>query len=380
MRIKIFVLILAVYAIACTSEALPSAAGFYLEEFLKEAAENNPDIRAAKKRWEIALVRTPDTALFDSRAPVSLKEKIAVIEAQMYACEYKDTQEAVLREAREAFFDLFLDTKETEVYGESLKLLEDLIGKDNSPQLSVEDRKKIDLEIKQVREGLSKLKEDRVSRQKRIEVLLHKKYAGAALLKDGLYAMPQAGVIQRQALENQLELIALFYVIEKNKFILSSVDHDFIPGFISEVSLKGMALGKIGAWDFILGAELPFWLWVKQRYGFTGAINNLQESWTAYETMLRNLSAEVAGIMRSLSLGQGQIKSYKESLLPEQYALFNAAYADYKGARGALRDLLEKERRLRETKIGYYKVLTEYNMNLSELELLIGGKLKGEQL
>jgi len=357
--------------------------GFYLDGLLREARENNPDILAAKRRWETALVRTPDVELFNKNEPgskifpflakLSLKEKIAVIEAQMYACEYKETQAEILEEVRGVFFDLFLNVREIEAYEESLRFWEGLSGKNNSLRLSEENALKIEIEVAAIKNRLLKLKEEKASREEKINILVHKKYdRGIPFLKEVSDMPVQLSVLRRLALENSQELIALSYAIEKNRLAFSDTGNNFIPGLISEVNLKGIALGKVGTWDFMLALDFPFWVWAKQRYGFKEAINTLEEARLAYETMRRNVSIEIEDTAQSIKKAQGNVKFYRENVLPRLYALLNSATLDFQKTKANLNNLLERERATREAKIDYCKAQVEYNMYLSDLEFMLG--------
>ncbi len=368
MRIKIPILVFAASLFFIGTAQFCQGSGFYLDGLLREAKENNPDILAAKRRLDTALVRTPDvkSSNFPSLAKLSLKEKIAVIEAEMYACEYKDTQTAILEQARGLFFDLFLNTREIEAYQESLRFW-------NGLKLSEENALKIEIEVAEIKNRLLKLREQKASLAEKINILLHKKYDRAIpLLKEGPDMPLQLTVLRRLALESSQELIALFYAIEKNRLDFFAAGDNFIPGLISEVNLKGIALGKVGNWDFMLAAEFPFWLWAKQRYGFKDAINTREEARLAYETMQRNISIEIEDTAQSLKTVQVNVKFYKEDILPKAYALLNYATLDFQKTRANPDNLLEREKAAREAKIDYSKAQVEYNRYLSDLEFILG--------
>src|SRR3989338_7396807 len=132
-----------------------------LDTLVKIAQENNPEILAAKKQWEASLAIVPQAKSLDNpnigltfeKIPkgtlklnetmpddrmvtfsqfiplfgkLSLKGKIALVESQMFAAEYKNKELEVASSVKKAYYDLFLNYKEIELNQDSLKLLEDI--------------------------------------------------------------------------------------------------------------------------------------------------------------------------------------------------------------------------------------------------------------
>ncbi|MFA5260720.1 MAG: TolC family protein, partial [Candidatus Omnitrophota bacterium] len=136
-----------------------SAEPVSLNALIDEALKNNPQIQAAQRRWEASQARVPQAKSLDNptigitfeKIPrgtvklnktmpedrmltlsqflpffgkIKLKGKIALIESQMVAAEYKNTELEIINQLKTAYYDLFMNAKEIEFLTESLKLLE----------------------------------------------------------------------------------------------------------------------------------------------------------------------------------------------------------------------------------------------------------------
>ena len=135
---------LAAYGFSFSQEILS------LEPLLKEARENNPDILAARKRWEASKARIPQaksledpsigfafekvrgspfqlnktvsedrmlsfSQFFPLFGKLSLKGKIAVVESQMAAAEFKNKELEIVNQVKNVYYGLFMNYKEIEL-------------------------------------------------------------------------------------------------------------------------------------------------------------------------------------------------------------------------------------------------------------------------
>src|SRR3990167_8586767 len=134
-----------------------------LDTLVKIAQENNPEILAAKKQWEASLARVPQAKSLDNPnigltfekihkgtlklnetmpddrivtfsqfiplfGKLSLKGKIALVESQMFAAEYKNKELEVVNLVKNAYYDLFMKYKEIELKKQILELLKGIAG------------------------------------------------------------------------------------------------------------------------------------------------------------------------------------------------------------------------------------------------------------
>jgi len=388
-----------------------------LNSLLEEAKKNNPEILSAKKRWQASLARIPiskslesptvgfsfmkiqkGTLKLDRTMPedrmlsisqffplfgkLSLKGKMALVESQMFASEYKNKELEVINEVKNAYYDLFMNYKEIELKQESLKLLEEIakiaearyiIG-----EISQEEVFKINLEIAKLSNEIENLKQENKAKQTRLNTLLNRdpeSPLGIPDLKEDTFFNRDIHSLYQLTLLNQPELLIFAYAIEKNKYAKSLAKRNFLPDLMAEIGLRGITAGGIGPWDLMLAFSLPCWFWTKQRYELKEAIFNLEEAEQAYKAMENKAFKEVKDLFTKIEVAKNKIKLYKTNLIPILEASLESSLAGFRSGKGDFILLLDTERMLIETKMSYYQAWVEYNMNLADLERVVGVNL-----
>ena len=389
-----------------------------LDILLKEAKEHNPEILAAKKRWEAAKARVPQAKSLDNPAvgltfekiprgtiklnrtmpedrmlsisqmlpffgKLPLKGKIAVVESQMAASEYKDKELEIADEVKNAYYDLFMNYKEIELNEESLKLLESIAriaeAKYIVGETTQEEVFKINLEIADLSNKITNLKEEQLAKKTRINTLLNREPEtplGNPALQEELTFNSDINSLYKLTLENQPELLVFSYAIEKNKYAKSLAKRSFFPDLMASIVQRGITSGTIGPWDLMLSFTLPFWFWTKQRYEVKEAIANLEEAEAAYQAMKNKALSQTKDLVTKIEIAKNRINLYKANSIPILENSLQSSLAALRSGRVELMALLDTERMLIEAKMNYYNALVEYNMNLADLERTTGVELR----
>lgn len=413
---KLFiVLIIAVFTIG---EASWSFAGpLALEPLIEEAVKNNPGILAAKKRWEAATARIPQAKSLEdptiglgfqytpgspfqlSKTPsqekmlsfsqflpsfgkLSLKGKIALVESQTLAAEYKNKELEVINQVKNVYYDLFMNYKEVGLKKGSLKLLEGIAkvaeAKYAVGDISQEEVYKIYSEIAGLNNDIVNLEQEKLAKQTRLNTLLNKdpeSVLGIPDLSEEVTFKEEIRSLYQLTILNQPELIIFSYGIEKNRYAKSLAKKSFFPDLMAQITQRGFSTGTIGPWDLMLAFTVPLWFWTKQRYEVKEAIANLEEAEAAYKAMQNRAFAEVKDLATRIEIAKNKIKLYKTSLIPILESSIASSTAAFRSGKGDFMLLLDNERMLIETKMNYYQALVEYNMNLADLERLVGTDL-----
>ncbi|MCM8819449.1 MAG: TolC family protein [Candidatus Omnitrophica bacterium] len=388
-----------------------------LDSLLKEAIKSNPDILAAKKRWEASLARIPQarsldnptvsfsfmkiqkgTLKLDKTLPedrmlsinqmfsflgkLSLKGKIALVESQIAACEYKNKELEVINNIKNAYYELFMNYKEIELNQESLKLLEGIAKIAEARyivgEIPQEEVFKINLEIARLSTHITNLKQENKLKQTHINTLLNRDPEtplGIPDLKEDISFEKDIRSLYRLTLLNQPELLIFSYAIEKNKYAKSLALRSFFPDLMAEIGLRGFTSGGIGPWDLMLAFTVPFWFWTKQRYEVKEAIANLEEAKQAYKAMENKAFSQVKDLATRIEISKNKINLYKNNLIPILESSIESSLATFLSGKGDLMVLLDTQRMLIQTKMEYYKALVEYNINLADLERTVGVEL-----
>lgn len=397
-----------------TSVAYAQMQTLNLAELVDEALKNNPDILAAKKRWEASAARIPQAKSLDNptvgiefeKIPrntfqlnntmpddrmlsiaqmfplfgkLSLKGKIAVVESQMNASEYKAKELEVINEVKKGYYDLFMNYKEIALNKESLALLETIAksaeARYSVGEMSQEEVYKLHLEIAKLNNQLLNLEQGKSALQTRINTLLNREPEnplGIPALAENVSFQKDIRSLYELTLLNQPELIILSYAIEKNRFAKSLAKRSFFPDLMSELTLRGITSGMTGSWDLMLAFTVPFWFWTKQRYEVKEAISNLEEAEAAYQAMKNRAFFETKDLYTKIEIARNRLKLSKADLMPILENTIEVSLTAFRSGKGDFMALLDTQRMLVETKMDYYKALVEYNMHLADLERTVG--------
>lgn len=389
-----------------------------LDFLIKEVKENNPQILAAKKRWEASLVRIPQAKSLDSpvvgltfeKIPkgtlrldrtmsddrmlsvsqmfplfgkLSLKGKIALVESQMYAAEYKNKELEIINQLKNAYYDLFMNYKEIELTQESLEFLKSIAqiaeARYITSDMSQEEVFKINLEIATLSNKIQNLKEEQLAKKTLINSLLNKQpeeLLGIPQLEEDLSFNKDLDSLYRLTLENQPEILMFSYAIERNKHMKSLAKRSFFPDLMAGLAQRGIASGGIGPWDLMLSFTLPFWFWTKQKYELKEAIINIDEAKAAYEAIKNRMLFETKDMATKTRTAKNTIILHKNNSIPILESSIKSSLAAFRSGNIDVMMLLDSERMLIEAKTNYYKALVEYEMNLADLERVVGIDLR----
>ena len=389
-----------------------------LEGIIEEAKKNNPDILVAKKRWEASKARVPQAKSLDNpsfgltfeRIPrgtlkldktmpedrmlsiaqmfpffgkLSLKGKIALVESQMFAAEYKQKELEVIDGVKNAYYDLFMNYKEIELNEQSLELLKGISkiaeAKYAVGEISQEEVFKITLELARLNTSIVNLKQENKAKQTRLNTLLNRDAESPlgvpGLAEDASFSQDIKSIYQATLL-NQPELIIFSYAIEKNRHAKALAKRSFFPDLMAGLVQRGITSGSIGPWDLMLSLSVPFWFWTKQRYEVKEAIANLEEAEAAYKAMKNRAFAETKDLATRIEIARNKINLYKTNLIPILESSISSSLAGFTSGKGDFMLLVDNQRMLIENEMEYYKALVEYNMNLADLERAVGIDLK----
>ncbi|MDD4878989.1 MAG: TolC family protein, partial [Candidatus Omnitrophica bacterium] len=359
-----------------------SAAVLSLDDLIKEAKEKNPEILAAKNRWDAALVRVPMAKSLDApsvgftfkkipdtlnvfKAPndehmltisqflplfgkLSTKGKIALAESQMFAAEYKNKELEIVNETKDAYYDLFMNYKEIELNEASLSLLKSVAGISEAKYITgkttQEDLFKINLEIASLGNKIANLKLEQAAKNARLNSLLSRdpeSPLGAPELREDAVFNRDISSLYKLTLENQPELLTFSYVIERNKHAKTLAEKNSWPDLMAGVALRGIGTGSFGLWDLMLAFTVPFWFWTKQKYEVKEAISNLDEAKAAYEAMKNKALLETKNLFTDMEISKSKIDLNKNNLIPMLESSINSSVANFRSGKGDLMALLD---------------------------------------
>ncbi|MCX5696925.1 MAG: TolC family protein [Candidatus Omnitrophica bacterium] len=316
---------------------------------------------------------------------LSLKGKIAFLESQMFAAEYKNKELGVIEELKHAYHDLFMNYKQAELDKESLSVLDSVANIIESKYIvgeaSQEQFFKIVLEMAKLSNDIENLNQEKRAIETRINMLLNRDARvslGVPQLEEAVNFNKDVDSLYKLTLENQPELSTFALAIERNKFAKSLAQRSLLPDLMSEIVMRGITSGSIGPWDIALSFTMPFWFWAKQRYEIKEAIANLDEAKAAYQSMKNRAFIQTQDMVVKIGIAKSKINLYKNSQIPLLENSIESSLSAIRTGKGDFMGLLDTLRMLVETKMSYYRALVDYHMGLSDLEFSVGIDLMEE--
>ena len=406
---------------AFASEALTAplwAAGdapaLSLPQLLDEARRANPDLLAARKRWEAAQAKVPlagglpapkigveweeiprgtikvNQAMLMYQliqsipfpGKLSARRRVAVKEAQVAAMAFKQAEWDVVSQVKSAYYDLFLLDREQEIQSEQTLWITQAAASAHAGYASGAASQ---AELLQAQaELLEATNQASVLRHRRAAMAAHLNHAlnravqnplerlGAIPLTPVRFSPEELVAIAR---DHQPELLAFRFSAERADAALRLAKRELLPDIETMFELRDPAMGPIGPWDLSLAVVLPFWFWTKLRYGVKMAVYDKASAEAAYQAMQNEIARRIHEHWHQAVAAYQTAKLSQEGLIPLGTQAVTGALAAYQSGRGSFMELSAALRSLSERKRAYFRQLVELQQHVVMLEQSVGVSL-----
>ena len=397
------------------AEGTPSLS---LPQLLDEARRTNPDLLAARKRWEAAQAKIPlarglpppkisveweeiprgtikvnqATLMYQLIQSIpfpgklSARHRVAVKEAQVAAMTFKQAEWDIISQVKTAYYDLFLIDREQEIQTEQVLWINQSAA---AAQARYATGAASQTELLQAQAEL--LEATNAS-----AVLGHRRDAMAAHLNH-LLSRPVQSLLERPgaipliplrfshdeltaiARERQPELLAFRYSAERADAALRLAKRELLPDLETMFELRDPAMGPIGPWDLSLAVVLPFWFWTKLRYGVKVAVVDKESAQAAYHAMENEITRRIHEHWHQALAAYQTASVSQDGLIPLGTQAVTSALAAYQSGRGSFMELSAALRSLAERKRTYFQQLVALEQHLVMLEQSVGISLRTEE-
>jgi len=392
---------------------------------VEEALQNNPEILAAKKKWEVFKEKIPQAyALEDPMLgfgivslptnfsfkdeDMTMKEfsisqkfpfpgkrplmkQMAEKEAEAVSTEIKEKINRIVKEVKTAYYDLSHVYRATEVAQRNKKILEDF-SKIAETRYSVgegiqQDVLKSHIEVSKMVDELIMLGQRKKALEAKLKALLNRP-------PETQMGEPEEVIfrklpltleeLQKMALEMNPTLKGMKKMIEAKEKAHALAKREYYPDF----NLK-LAYGQRDNMRESDGTE------IKRRDMLTGMIeinipifyNSKQSrkvaetkadilSWEAqYRAMKNEIFFMIADIGAMVHQRERQYELYRTGIIPQANLQTQAAMSAYRVNKADFMTLLDSQMTLYKYELEYHQVLTEYEKNVANLGATIGKQL-----
>ena len=400
------------------AEAVEGGVVLSLPQLLEELRHVNPDIAAARKRWEAVQAKIPmatglpapkigveweeiprgtfkinkATAMYQLIQSLpfpgkrSLRQQVAVKEAQVAAFVFKQAQWSVTSQLKSAYYDLFLTDRESELQQEETVWLKQAVA---AAQTRYATGAGSEVE-------LLRAQAEALSASNQLTVLAHRRRAMEAHLNH-LLNRPTHNLVGKPnpvrlvpvpstpeelfvtAQQEQPELLALKFSVERSDAAWRLAKRELLPDLETMLELRDPAMGPIGPWDLSLALVLPFWFWTKEKYGVKVALYDKESTQAAYQAMQNEISKRIHEQWNEAQASYAGAKLAQDALIPLASQAVTSSLAAYQGGKGSFMEVMEALRNLSQQKMAYYKNLVDLEQRIVLLEQAVGAPLRAEQ-
>jgi len=383
-----------------------------IKGLITEALNNNPELKASKKRFEAANARImQSTSLADpmvefeydrisvdkdlSGEPMKsvavsqeipfpsklyLRAKMASKLAKMEYQNYKAKEKEIIAQLKTAYAELSLLEKSIDIYTETKRILEQVsssaAARYSTGKGTQAEALKSQVELGRLEHDLILLTQKRQVAGAKLNVLLNRDpLADAEKLEPekAIGSLPSLSMLAAKAKENNPQLQAYRIALEKGHTAYQLSFHEYLPDF--KVSFKqSLAKGKRveDSWAGMLGVTIPLWFAQKQLFG-TKEMRAELAAIEAELTMQENTVVfEVQDAYSRYDANKKLVELYDAAFIPQAEQTMNAAFKGYESGQSDLLMLLDSQRMLTEFKIEYYKAILELRVAVADLERIVG--------
>lgn len=392
-----------------------------LEELIKEAVTNNPELRSFEERVEVFKERPPqarslddprfrlsilnlptDTFSFDQEAmtqkhvslmqklpfpgKLKLRENIAEKETEIVQEEYEEKKNNVIKLVKISYQNLLFIIKSIEITEENRNLIREFV-KIAETKYAVgtgiqQDVLKAQVELSRMTDQLILLDQKKKTEEARLNTLLNRPtqmpFADLGQIQQSHFSLPFED-LQKIAEDNRPVLYGLRHLIARFKFAARLAEKEYYPDFDVGVSYGQRDDSPVSERaDFIsafVTVNIPLWYKTKQSRKVSEEQANIRRVQEQYNSMRSNVFFQIKDLLAEIEKSGEEIELFETGLIPQSRASLESALAGYEVNKVDFLTLVNNEITLYNYEIDYYRAITNFENKLAELEAAVGKRL-----
>lgn len=388
-----------------------------LQQLIEQALENNPEIKAMQRRFDMMRARIPQAKALDEPmlsvgymgniAPFvvqrgdpssgrtisisqdlpypgkrSLKGKIANSDADAEWWKFEQTRRNVVAEVKDAYFELYYLTKAIGVITKTKVLLEQFtkiaearytVGKGIQ-----QDVLKAQVEFSKLIEQQTVLEQRKQIAEARLNSLLYRESDSPLPIPEELrprelpYSLAQ---LNENAIANYPELKSQRRKLEGAQYSIQLAKKDFYPDFsVGFTYVNRPAMPEM--YGVNVGIKLPVYVWQKQRPALTEATASFEAEKRSLENITTVLMFRIRDKYLAQTTARRLVSLYSTTIVPQSSLSLESAIAGYQVGKVDFLTLLDNLVTLLNYELSYYEQLTNEEKAVAALEPLVGVTLR----
>ncbi|MGE0680245.1 MAG: TolC family protein [Candidatus Binatia bacterium] len=375
-----------------------------LGKLMHETAENNPEIKAARQRWEASQAVIPQVqTLPDPRVNFGYKDMmereemyglsqeipfpgklrlrgaIASREAERAEQEYMATRLRVIARLKEAFYDLHLIHKSIEIVDKNKLLLQDFESTARARygvgRATQQDVFRAQTEISRVLARLATLAQRKESLRAEINRLLNRPPFAP------LGAPPEIAVTPlRQGLPELTTILdraspllrARVKDVERGDEAVALARREYFPDFeINGFGFYNETMNENG-YQLMLGVKIPLYYATKQREGVREAFANRESAAQELQAVKQDLQFRLKDNVAQVQRAEQLVAILKDAIIPQATLTLESAQAGYAVGSVDFLTLLNSLLTLQENELELHGEMVEHEKAVARLEEILG--------
>ena len=413
-KFKILIMVISILLLAMQPSWASDEKTISLRLLIDETLSNNPEIKAAKARWEatkaavpqaksledpllsVMFDKIPDSSInpgasmgreysitqeFPYPGKLGLMGKMAEKEAQMIYEEYRGKERDIVRDVKAAYYDYFMIHKSIEVNLETKEILHHFSkiaeARYATGLVSQWDVLKAQIELSQLANEIIILSQEEESVKARINRLLNRPVEsplGEPAAMNDQKNIPPIELMGELALQERPELKGMERFIEKEETGLNLAKKGYYPDFMIRLAQREED-GSAAGWVAEFGVKVPLWFRTKQDYAVKESVSRRDSAKNEYQGMRNMVSFEIKDALVKIRSAKSLIDIQKSTFIPQAEQALKGARAGYETGKVDFLTIMESWKTLKSYKLDYFKSLVAFEQAWADLERAVGKEL-----
>jgi outer membrane protein TolC len=385
-----------------------------LSGLIAELEATNPEVKAARQRWQAALAVVPQVqSLPDPRlqlgyqrmpmvppvlegavygfgqdipfpGKLALKGEVAQREAERLEQEFKATRLRRITELKEAYFNLHFVHKSIDIVEKNKALLmhfeKTAKARYSVGQAAQQDVFRAQVEISRVLDRLAVLDQQKESLHAAINRLINRPpsdpLGAPEEIRTTILTIP-LNELNRRAEAFSPALLATAKGIDRSERSVSLAKRQYYPDF--DVTALGLRNDKINdnGYQVIVGIKIPLFYQSKQKQGVREALAGLEWAREEFAATRQEMLFQVKDGFVQAQRAERLITILRDAIIPQAALAMQAAQASYAVGKVDFLTLLNSLLTLQESQLELHGEMVNHERAVARLEAVTGGSLQG---
>jgi len=400
-----------------TPLAQPDKPVMNVEQLIEEAVQNNPEILATKKRWEVFKEKVPQaralpdpmfgfgiislptnfsfrdedmtmkeisiSQMFPFYGKRKLMGEMAESEAEAVSNEIQEKINRIIKEVKATYYDLSHNYRTTEVVQRNKRILEDF-AKIAETRYAVgegiqQDVMKAHVEVSKMVDELIMLEQKKSALGAKLNALLNRSPEAPVGTPEEvvLRKLPiQIEEFQKTAVETNPTLKSMKKMIEAKEKAYDLAKREYYPDFNFKFAYGQRDNGpEMKRRDMLTGEvmiNIPIFYKSKQDRKVAEAKADIQGLEAQYRAMKNEIHFMITDMASMIQRVERQLELYKTGIIPQANLQISSAMSAYRVNKADFMTLLDSQMTLYKYELEYHLALTEYEKNVANLEAVVG--------